>query len=151
FTAEDAFAKLPEDSLPQVKGSILKLVRIVQGTLDELRRIEKDLWPPTLEILGLVPTIQVFCRDAQGVYGLEIKKHLEIEEGKIPDILKIVVFRIVQEAVHNAIKHSGSKEISIGLEGQNAKLDLTVRDRGKGFDLVRSRNPHPTGVVMGTG
>jgi PAS domain S-box-containing protein len=135
FAAQQAFAKLPEDSAPQVQESISALVRIVQDTLDELRRIEKDLWPPTLEILGLIQTIQSFCRDTREIYGVKLEDRLEVDEGKVPEILKIVVFRIVQEAVQNAVKHSGSERIFIDLQNRNAQLELVIRDRGKGFDV----------------
>ncbi len=125
------------DSVRQLKS----LLTTVRTGIDELHRISMGLHPSVLDDLGLLPTVSWFCREIGDAHeGVRIEWHLDVLEEDIPDRLKLVVFRILQEAVNNAVKHSGGEavRVSIAKDG-GGSLQLRVEDDGRGFDAVRPR------------
>ncbi|MBF0209249.1 MAG: hypothetical protein HQK68_00040 [Desulfamplus sp.] len=130
------------------KNSIKQLqdvVVMVQETIKETREITTSLWPPVLSDLGIVATISWYSREFERIYPwVFINQAINVEESYIPDSIKIVIFRILQEAMNNSIKHSNCKNIDITLEKffePASKVDKTlirgvrfiVADNGKGF------------------
>ncbi len=108
----------------------------IQKTMEEVRAIYTGLRPSMLDDLGIPATIRWFCREFQKTYPrIHIDLEIVLEEDAIPENLKIVVFRIVQEALNNIAKHSGAELASISLLKDGDFFRLSVRDNGKGFDL----------------
>ncbi len=104
--------------------------------IEDVRRIIMALRPSMLDDLGLLATIDWFCRQFREVYpNLEVKKIVGIEEKDIPEGLKTVVFRVMQEAFHNVAKYSGADRIKLSLTGGWSALSITIEDNGKGFDV----------------
>ena len=66
---------------------------------------------------------------------MEVEKKMEIEEHEVPDPLKIVIFRLLQEAMNNAGKHSKADRLTISLRKVNGDLELSVEDNGQGFGV----------------
>ena len=62
-----------------------------------------------------------------------------LEEPDPPDALKIVIFRIIQEALNNVAKHSGANSVTLRLAQENGAIGMTIRDNGKGFDVAEAR------------
>ncbi|MBI5447088.1 MAG: sensor histidine kinase [Deltaproteobacteria bacterium] len=117
----------PEDAL----GS---LVPRIKGAVEEVRRICMDLRPSTLDELGVLPTIAWFCREFQEAFpGLRIERRIEVGEDAIPEVLKITIYRLLQEAMNNVAKHSGAERVRIDLSGSDGGLVLAVEDDGTGF------------------
>lgn len=111
-------------------------VELTGETIEEVRRIVMDLRPSTLDDLGLIATLNWFVREHQG--GLEdmtVDMNISLQEEGIPQRLKIILFRFIQEAFNNAVKHSGADRISILLERKDEKLLLKMKDNGSGFDV----------------
>jgi len=114
-------------------GQIVERLR--QG-IDEVRRIAMDLRPSTLDDLGLLPTISWFCREFRRTYGdLQLEPEIDVAEASIPAPLKIVIFRILQEALHNIAKHARAGRIQLVLEGGEEHLRLRIQDDGRGFQI----------------
>jgi len=61
-----------------------------------------------------------------------------VNEADIPELLKVVIFRITQEAVHNIAKHAGANNVSLQLTHQDDGLELSIQDDGKGFDYAQT-------------
>ena len=123
-----------------IAGSVTETLRttipLIQESADECRRIQMDLRPAMLDDLGLLPTISWFSRRFQTIYsGIRIEQELRIEEENVPDSLKIVIFRVLQEAMNNIGKHSRADLVHLALEEKGDHMELTVRDNGVGFDV----------------
>jgi signal transduction histidine kinase len=97
-----------------------------------------NLRPSVLDDLGIVPALSWFSRETEKAYpGTSVQFSRSAEEPEVPDELKIVLFRVVQESVKNAIRHGKSNRIQIGLERNNGWLRLNVADNGDGFESLK--------------
>lgn len=115
--------------------SVRQLIPIIEGTLNELHRISMDLRPSTLDDLGILPTLSWFVREFEAAnQKTRIEKDVSVSENDVPAALRITIYRILQEAVANAVKHSGGGRIKISLHKGEDVLAFTVEDDGKGFD-----------------
>jgi PAS domain S-box-containing protein len=115
------------------------LIPVIQTAIEEARRIQMDLRPSILDDLGIIPTISWFCREFQNTYtGIEVNPRIEIEENALPSSLKTVIFRVLQEAMKNAAKHSGASHVHLSLVKNGNNTELTVQDDGLGFDLDKT-------------
>jgi PAS domain S-box-containing protein len=107
----------------------------LQHLIDETRSIYMGLRPTILDNLGLLATLDWLHREFQKLYP---RHHIELEigilEDEIPEILKIIIFRIVQEALNNVAKHSGAEWVDIVLVRNDEQIELKITDDGKGFD-----------------
>lgn len=123
---------LPGEQIAEcIKGSI----SLTQNAIDESRRIMTDLRPSMLDDLGLIATLNWFCRQFQAVYSkIHIEQEIGIEEDEIAQPLKIVIFRIVQEALHNISKHSKAEWVNLSLLKSEGTIDLAIEDDGIGFE-----------------
>lgn len=126
---------------PQSVRDVLKLmISSVEETMNEMRNIVMNLRPALLDDLGVVATISWFCRQFQATYaGFTVEKKLSLHEEQVPDALKITIFRILQEAMTNAAKHSRADSVSVSLAGQNGRTELTIHDNGEGFNIQQTR------------
>jgi signal transduction histidine kinase len=138
-----------ENTLDQVRQgqpdmgieSLEALVPFLQELSDEVRRIHTDLRPSLLDDLGIVLTISWFCREFESLYSdIRIEKAIDIEEEEVPDRFKIVIFRVLQEALNNVAKHSKAKLVRVFLRGTDGHIELIVKDEGQGFDVEEQRS-----------
>ena len=107
----------------------------IQGAIDEVRRIFMALRPPILDDLGLLAASDWLLRQLEKIApGLEVTQDLRVPEEEIPGELKIVLFRILQEAVNNVAKHSQATRLEVELVLEDGELRLTLADDGVGFD-----------------
>lgn len=127
-----------QDSALKEIESIEKHLKYAIG---EIRGIMYDLRPMSLDDLGIIPTlknyIKEFNQDKNMNITLEIKDTFKLS-NRIPDALKLVIFRIVQETVNNAYKHSEVKGVLVHLEIQKHKINIKIIDGGRGFDVEKT-------------
>jgi PAS domain S-box-containing protein len=136
-----------------LEKSLKDVLSIVQRTIEEAQRITKNLHPSILDDLGLFAAIREMCREFREVYSdLQIKNNFEMDENGIPQSLKILIFRIIQEAFNNIVKHSGADTVELSLTKSKRLITLTIQDNGKGFDLqkVLQENRHGRGLGLQT-
>jgi len=129
-------------------GELLPLLR---GCIDESRRMQMDLRPALIDDLGILPTLNWFCREFEKTYtGIRIEKHLTIQEEEVPDLIKIVIFRMLQEAMNNIAKHSKATQVDLSLRKLDDSIEMMIQDNGAGFDLhdVHSRNTLERGMGL---
>ena len=120
---------------PEATRQLQSAVPMIQGIVEEVRRISMGLRPSTIDDLGLVATISWHCREFQASYpGIRVETRIEVTEEDIPMPLKIVAYRILQEALNNVAKHSEAQRVAVALRLADGSLELTVRDSGRGFD-----------------
>ena len=140
----------PVIGLEKISASIGTVIPIIRDMIEEVRRIQSDLRPPTLDDLGILATFSWFFRQFQSIYsGIRIENDLKIEEKEIPEVLKITIFRIAQEALNNIAKHAEADVIRLSLHKVESGIKLTIGDNGKGFDPESLSIKGPTAMGMG--
>ena len=129
-------ASPPEDIFP-----LEKVVAHLSETIKEVRRISASLRPSMLDDLGLLSTIDWYCRNSGEMYvGIRIDTHIEAAEADIPGPAKIIIYRVLQEAVNNALKHSGAESVQVHLLSRFKEIRLCIADDGCGFRLQDAAN-----------
>jgi PAS domain S-box-containing protein len=137
---------------PAVKRSLEALIATVQSGIEEARKIMMDLRPSILDDLGILATLRWFCREFEKIYtGIRVSREIRINERDVPEPLKIVIYRVIQEAFHNASKHSGADRLVLSLARKNGRLRLSVRDNGRGFDPKRKGDGPASAGGVGLG
>ena len=112
------------------------IIPVVQETIEAVRNIYMRLRPSMLDDLGLAATLTWLRRDFQD-NNPEIHTRIDvgIADSEIADSLKIVIYRVVQEALDNVARHSDADRVSVSLNRNNNNVELTVQDNGTGFRL----------------
>ncbi|GEM04743.1 signal transduction histidine-protein kinase/phosphatase DegS [Halolactibacillus miurensis] len=126
----------PEEALVEIK-SMRKMVR---QSLYEVRRIIYDLRPMALDDLGLVPTIRKYLQTIGEYHDIEIHFQEQSNQERLEEKYEVAIFRLTQEAVQNAIKHAEASEIDVKLIVTNNRVNVSVKDDGKGFTLGETKS-----------
>ncbi len=135
FKVEDIVQRIRLTPSVTISEPLEALVPIIQDTISEARRIQSDLRPPLLDDLGIIATFPWFCRRYQTIYSdIQVDQVITVREEEVPEPLKIVMFRITQEAMNNIGKYAGADRVQLGLRKNDRFIELTIRDNGKGFD-----------------
>jgi signal transduction histidine kinase len=109
---------------------------LVLETLEEVRRLARDLRPATLDELGLIPTIEWHIRTFSRNSHLQVLFVNSVPETfRLPVHTEIALYRVVQEALTNVIRHARATQATVELEERNGVLHLAVCDNGCGFDV----------------
>lgn len=107
----------------------------IRGMIDDLRNICGNLRPPTIDSLGLNAAIQSFALDWSKRSGIHLKLNLDNDIGRLPEIIELSIYRIVQESLNNIYKHSDATEAAITLERNSPRsLMIYIEDNGGGID-----------------
>ncbi|MBI5604223.1 MAG: HAMP domain-containing protein [Deltaproteobacteria bacterium] len=114
-----------------------RIVSNIREAIERVRTMQGDLWPPVMGDIGLLATINWYGREFGNNHaGMTIEKQLDVMEEDVPERLKIVIYRVLQEALKNAAQHSGAGSVLLSLKKDRAgRIEFTVTDNGKGFDL----------------
>jgi signal transduction histidine kinase len=89
-----------------------------------------------LDDFGIIATVSWLCEEFKTIYsGIRVDKEIEVQEVEVPDILKIVIFRLSQEALNNITKHSRADRVNLSLKRIGAGIELTITDNGVGFNV----------------
>ena len=134
FSLEEKLSQMPPDP-PDHIMSLESIVSYLMTTIKETKRISANLRPTILDDLGLLATITWFCREFEYFYPhIRVEQQIRIQEENIDEPLKIVIYRILQEAMNNAATHANPENIRLVLEKNGGRIKLAVSDDGKGFD-----------------
>ena len=140
-------AKGWRDGLISVGDQLDKIQQQCTDLTSDVQALSHELHPSILDNLGLATAVKSLCREISEESG----KTVEFLERNIPDSLSrdisLAIFRVIQEALHNAIKHSGENHIVVHLQGCRGEIELEVSDRGIGFDVSKLKNHNGLGLV----
>jgi len=100
----------------------------------DIQALSHDLHPPKLELMGLEGAVVGFCDELSNRHGVTVDVHCENIPTALPPAVSLCVYRVLQEALQNAVKHSASRHAHVSLNGQVDTITLTVKDSGAGFD-----------------
>jgi len=135
FKVEDAQLQIGKTENSPTE-SLNTVIPLVQECIEECRRIQQDLRPSSLDDLGLSATVSWFCRRFETIYPhIRTEQTIGIEEGEIPGALKIIIYRVAQEAMNNIAKHSKADLVRLSLRKMDKKMELSIQDNGEGFNL----------------
>ena len=126
--------------IDELSGAVTKLGSDVQA-------LSHRLHSSKLEYLGLEAAASGFCRELSQQQRVEIAFHSKDIPKKLPQEVALCLFRVLQEALQNAVKHSGTRHFEVRLEGTSNEIRLTVHDSGAGFDLEGALKGHGLGLT----
>ena len=139
--------------LDQLQGNPTELQRLVPELRKELGEISNDvqalshdLHSSKLEYLGAVAGMKSWCKEFDDRQGAEVDFKDDVRSVLRPEI-GLSLFRVLQEALHNAIKHSGVKRFEVQLVEHSNAVHLIVRDSGAGFDIEAARSGRGLGLT----
>ena len=110
----------------------------LQEIATAVHALSHQLHPAKLRLLGLLQTLQTLCRDLSAEDGIRIRWHTRGVPENVGEELGLCVFRVAQEALRNALKHSGATVIDVSLIGTPSMMTLRISDNGAGFDPLTS-------------
>ncbi len=107
----------------------------IMEAVGKIRSMQGDLWPYVLDDIGVLATINWYCREFEKDHsGLSIENHVDLGEHEVPQSTKIVIYRILQETLDNVAKHSRASRATVRLKKRDHGIEFTVEDNGIGFD-----------------
>jgi signal transduction histidine kinase len=119
---------------------------LLEQASDELHGVIFDLRPPDLDDLGVVAAIRAYVGNIKHT-NLTVRLDLDEEPPGLTSEVRLGMYRIVQEAIHNVMRHSGADDALVRLESTDELLRLTIRDNGSGFDPEMSVRPTSLGLL----
>ncbi len=119
---------------PELKSRLDVSLDTVDKVLDHVRSLSLDLRPAMLDDLGLPAALNWFGARQSELTGLNVEVFADRLEKRLPNTVEVACFRIVQEAVSNAMRHSRSEDIHITMHLRGNTLELDIEDFGVGFD-----------------
>ncbi|WP_325893226.1 cache domain-containing protein [Grimontia sp. NTOU-MAR1] len=134
------------DNIKEAKSDAERELNIVKGqstlseAVRELRRISKDLRPALLDDLGLLIALEDLAKEVSQRSGIKVLFEHHLDMRKVSKSAEITLFRVAQEALHNAEKHAKAKAVDIILQEEEGEIVLTVADDGIGFEEHRVSN-----------
>ncbi|MCW5980299.1 MAG: PAS domain-containing protein [Bryobacteraceae bacterium] len=121
--------KDPDEALRHLED----LRKNVAALSEDVRRIAYQLHPTVIDLLGLVPALQGYCDEFSSRERIQVRFTHHGIPGELPPPVALTAYRVVQESLRNAAKHSGAKQASVALAFERGQLELIVRDSGCGF------------------
>jgi signal transduction histidine kinase len=130
-----------------IERAIAHMSEQIDRAIDSVRRMSSELRPPVLDRLGLAAATDWLVRDREGKSGLAIVLNVHDLREPIDPLVSTTVFRIVQEALTNVVRHAGATEVGVDLVGHESTLSLTIHDNGKGMDPAAAEGPRALGFL----
>jgi signal transduction histidine kinase len=128
-------AKTLESALASIQENTPTLDELIQ----KVRNLSIELRPSVLDDFGLTAALDWYVKWLSAKVGFKVVLHTDFTEERFPSVLELTCFRITQEALTNAARHSDAKTVYVDLEIMSGELHLTVRDDGKGFNIDETR------------
>jgi signal transduction histidine kinase len=152
YGLEEKLSRMDRGAAPPEGITLEQLLSVVRETIEETQRVCTDLRPAMLDDIGILATIQWMIQKFQEIYsGIRIEKQLDLQEEDVPERLKIVIYRILQEAMNNISKHSGADRVRLCLAKREDRMELEIEDNGRGLEWTPppSEGHRPRGNGMG--
>jgi two-component system sensor histidine kinase UhpB len=129
--------RLAKNAPSDLSDELTEALETTRTSLEDVRRIAKQLRPEALDDLGLVPALNALANTFAERTGLRIRRRLPEAVPALGDEAELVVFRVAQESLTNAARHAESTRVDLTLERTGHRIVLHVRDYGRGIDGIR--------------
>jgi len=136
----------PQDAT-EARQSVGEIRKQITDLGNDIQALSHRLHSSKLEYLGLVAAASGFCRELSEHQDVKIDFQYEPIPSTLPKEISLCLFRVLQEALQNATKHSGSREFQVSLTCASDKIHLTVRDSGIGFDAEEIMKGRGIGIA----
>ncbi|GBF32581.1 two component sensor histidine kinase [Desulfocucumis palustris] len=127
--------KLLDKDQAGVREELVALQAMVRQSLQDVRKIIFDLRPMVLDDLGLIPALNHFLDDFFIQNGIPVDINITGEPRRFSMPMEIALFRVVQESISNIKKHSQASHVNVKMEILSHKINLIIKDNGKGFNI----------------
>ena len=116
------------------REAVASLRELVVATLQDVRRLAVELRPTALDDFGLVPAVERLTDTFREQSGLQVELEAQLGEERLPQAAETALYRMIQEAFTNVVKHAGASRVSVLLQRQDGTARAVVEDDGGGFD-----------------
>jgi Signal transduction histidine kinase len=148
---EIAERMLVKQEFQLVQEELMELKSQVRSGLEEIRKIIFNLRPMALDDLGLVPTLRKFVQDFEEKTKIRAVFETSGRELRMPSAMEAAVYRLVQEAFSNALKHASPTYVSLEMTFFPKRILIVIQDNGVGFDveqtMARSKTSSHYGLI----
>jgi signal transduction histidine kinase len=131
-------ASIPPDR-PEVKEQVDRMKSVAESSVQAVRNIALLLRPSMLDDLGLGPALEWQGREVSRRSDIEVEVHAEGVSSDLPAEFATTIYRLVQEALNNAVRHSCAKTAKVEVEQTGRGIRVRISDDGRGFDPMRTR------------
>jgi len=128
--------------------SLDKGIASLNGAIQEVRRISRDLRPGVLDDLGVGPALKSLCDEFQTRTGIDTDFETVVFRNRLDQEAKIALYRIAQEALTNIERHSGASKVTLKVRGDKAGAMLRIEDNGRGIVATRDGQPDSGGLGL---
>jgi two-component system, NarL family, sensor histidine kinase UhpB len=122
--------RIAKHAPPELAAELEDAQERARETLEEVRRISRELRPEALDDLGLASALVALSER----FGLDVTRRLDRDLPELNEETELVIYRVAQEALTNVARHSGSEHVELELSSDNGSLTLRVLDDGCGID-----------------
>jgi PAS domain S-box-containing protein len=134
-------------TLTQAGDAISETIKLALEISSDTQALSHRLHSSKLELLGLTAASASYCRELSDQRGVTIDFHSETLPNNLAPEIALCLFRVLQEALQNAIKHSGTTRFQVSLRSAPAEIMLTVHDSGRGFDSTQITRGRGLGIT----
>ena len=133
----------PKETVQQIEG----ILKLLDQTINTVRKIAAALRPPILDDLGLVEALKLYSRDFQKRFAIDIIFNTDLADVPISPKKSIGLFRIFQESLTNVARHADASRVVCSLERRGDNIVLKITDDGKGFDMEKAARKKTLGLI----
>jgi len=133
------FGRLSASAPPELRDQVERMKTVAERSVKSVRDLALLLRPSMLDDLGLVAALEWQGRETSRNSEMEVEVQSENVSDDLPDEYKVTVYRLVQEALNNAVRHSGARNARVRVEQTGEKIRVVVTDDGRGFNPERVR------------
>lgn len=128
--------KLLDIEPERVRDELRELKEVVRNNLHDVRKIIFDLRPMALDDLGVIPALKRYIDNFREKNQIEVDLNILGKDFRLESALEIAIFRLIQEALNNVVKHAGASLINVTVEMNSDFVTASVEDNGTGFNLA---------------
>jgi PAS domain S-box-containing protein len=137
----------PFDFPSKVRSRMRELQNDTSAIAAGVQSLSHELHSSRLELLGIAVAVRGFCREFGEKQNIQIDLQVRNIPGDVSPDISLCLFRVLQEALHNSVKHSGVRRFGVRLWGTSDEIHLTVKDSGAGFDREAARASRGIGLI----
>ena len=136
-----------KDNPSEVQSRVEELLKQTTELSNDVQALSHELHSSKLEYLGIAAAMRSFCKEFGERQRVEIDFQCHDLPSHVPQEISLCLIRVLQEALHNSVKHSGVRHLEVRLRGTPGQIDLAVTDLGVGFDKDTAKHSPGLGLI----
>lgn len=143
----EQLARVEAETAQPLRKKLVSMTQLVDATIDSMRRLASELRPPALDYLGLVAAIEEQAQEFQRRTGIRCRVRSELDQIPLDPHRSTAVFRIIQEALTNVVRHAHASRVDIEIDADADALTFVVRDNGRGITREEAASERSLGLL----